>query len=72
MPHPNDTSAKQVRHEWDKNNKSATGVQQEYDMSTTQVLHEPRECETSEKVWLFDNDTSENLFSHPYISYIAI
>ena len=72
MPDPTDASAKQVRQEWDKNSKSATGVQQECDISATKVLHEPLECDTSEKVWLFDNDTSENLFSHPYISYIAI
>ena len=28
------------------------------------------ECETTEKID-FDNDTSENIFSHPYIYYMA-
>ena len=36
----------------------------------TRVLHERQECDTSEN-FNFDNDTSENVFSHPYISYIA-
>ena len=36
----------------------------------TRVLHERQECDTSEN-FNFDNDTSENVFSHPYIRYIA-
>ena len=43
----------------DMNDTSAT--------RTTRVLHEGHEW----KRFDFDNDTSENIFSHPYISYIA-
>ena len=34
------------------------------------MRHEGRECDTSENID-FDNNTSENIFSHTYISYIA-
>ena len=51
----------------------ATRVQhkrQECETSATRVLHERQERDTSEK-FDFDNDTSENIFSHPYITYMA-
>ena len=44
------------------------------DMSATRVLHEQHECDTSAtrvKIFDFDNDTSENIFSHPHIGYVA-
>ena len=34
------------------------------------MLHKRHECDTSEK-FDFDNDTGKNIFSHPYIYYIA-
>ena len=40
------------------------------DTSATQVRHERHECDTSEKFW-FCKDTGENIFSHPYIYYMA-
>ena len=39
--------------------------------------HERHECDTNDTTAIrvkkvdFDNDTSENIFSHPYISYMA-
>ena len=55
--------------------------QHKFDTSTTRVLHEPHECDTSAtqttrsatrvKKFDFDNDTSKNIFSHPYIYYMA-
>ena len=56
-----------------------TRVQQRYESNTspklaTQVRHE---CYTNDmsatrvKNFDFDNDTSKNIFSHPYINYIA-
>ena len=44
------------------------------DTSATRVQHE---CYTNDTIaarvknFDFDNDTSENIFSHPYISYMA-
>ena len=52
-----------VQHECSTNDKSAKPVQHECytkDKSATQV-----------KNFDFDNDTSENIFSHPYITYMA-
>ena len=51
-----------------------TLVWHEWDTSVTRVLHERHECDTSAtrlKNFDFDNDTSENIFPHPYNSYIA-
>ena len=53
------TQVTQMQHECDTS-----------DTSATRVLHERHECDTSEKFW-FCNDTSKNLFSHPYIYYMA-
>ena len=68
-----DTNATRVQHEgheWDTNNLSAT-----------RVLHERHECNTSatrttrvrheRKKIDFDNDTSENIFSHPFVNYVV-
>ena len=52
-----DTNATQARHERHEWDKSDTSATQ-----TTRVRHG--------KFWL-DNDTSENIFLHPYISYMA-
>ena len=43
-------------------------------MSATQALHERHECDTGwtpVKNFDFVSGMSENIFSHPYISYIA-
>ena len=56
----NNTSARHKRH---KSNTRATW--------TTRVLHKRHECDTSVtrvKNFDFDDDTSHNIFSHPYIS----
>ena len=45
--------------------------------SATQVRHEQHKCDTNDtsatrvKNLDFDNDTSKNIFSHPYIYYMA-
>ena len=47
------------------------------DTSATRATGVRRECNTNDtsatrvKNFDFDNDTSENIFSHPYISYMA-
>ena len=57
---------------------SATRVQHERDMSPRRVLHEYCECHTNDsvatrvKIFDFDNGTSENIFSHLSINYMAI
>ena len=74
---PNDTSASQttrVQHEWDTSDTSATRVRHECDTSATRVLLERHKCDTSAtrgKNFDFDNNTSEIMLSHPYISYMA-
>ena len=60
MPHRSDTSAIQ-----------ATRVWHVWDTSGTRLLHERPKYDTSEN-FDFDNDTSENIFSQPYINYMAI
>ena len=45
-------------------------MRHECDTSVPPVLHEGHECDTSEN-FDFDNDTSKNIFSHPYIYYMA-
>ena len=44
-------------------------LQRECQTRATRMLHERQDCDTSEKFW-FDNNTSENIFSYPYLSYI--
>ena len=51
-----------------------TRMQHESDTSAIRVLHERLECDTSPtrvKKIDFDNGTSDNIFSYPYISYMA-
>ena len=58
-----DTSETRVRHERHECNANAT-----------RVLHKRHECDASAtrvKHFDFDNDTSKNIFSHPYIYYMA-
>ena len=57
------TRTTRVQHEWDTSNTSATPVQHECytnDTNAPQVRN-----------FDFDHDTSENVFSHPHISYMA-
>ena len=68
------TSARHERHECDTNDTSATRVTHDWNTSATRVTHECNTSDTSAtrvKNFDFDNETSENIFSHPYISYIA-
>ena len=56
----------------DTSETRATQVQHKCDISdtsATQVLHEQTKA-TRVKNFDFDNDTSEKMFSHPYISYM--
>ena len=68
MPDTSNTSATratQMQHECDTSNMSATQVRRECytkDTSATGVRV---------KNFDFDNDTSKNIFSHPYIYYMA-
>ena len=51
-----------------------TRMQHERDTSATRLLQEQHECDTSVtrvKNFDFDNDKSENVFSHSYVSYMA-
>ena len=70
-------SATRVQHECDTSDTNATQVQHEWDMSdasATQVQHECYTNHTSTtqmKKFDFVNDTSKNIFSHPYIYYMA-
>ena len=68
------TSARHERHECDTSATLVTRVRHECDTSATRVLYERHECDTSAtlvKIFDFDNGTSKNIFSHPYIYYIA-
>ena len=74
------TSVRHERQKCDTNDTSATRVRHErheYNTSATRVRHERHECYTNDtgatlvKNFDFDNKTSENIFSHPYNSYIA-
>ena len=56
--------ATQMQHECD----TSDTMRHECDTSVTQVLHERHECDTSENVD-FDNGTSKNIFSNPYIYF---
>ena len=59
-------SARHELHEWDTN-----------DTSATRVLHEQHECNTNNtsptrvKNFNFGNHASENIYSQPYINYMA-
>ena len=55
----------------------ATGIRHECNTSDTSAARVRRECYTNDasatrvKNFDFDNDTSENMFSNPYIFYMA-
>ena len=55
----------------------ATRVQHMCDTSATRTTRVRQECYTNDtstarvKKFDFDNDTSKNIFSHPYIYYMA-
>ena len=51
------------QHECDKSNTKATWVRHDWDKNETSVT----QVENSD----LDNDTSENIFSYPYISYMT-
>ena len=74
------TSARHEWHECDTSDISATQVQHEWqerdtiDTKTTRVRHVCYTNHTSVargKKFISNNETSENIFSHPYISYVA-
>ena len=70
----NNTNATRVQHEWDTSNTSATQVRHLSALRMTQVQHECFTNDTSVarvKDFDFDNDTSRNIFLHPYIYYMA-
>ena len=79
----NSMSGKWVQHERHECNTSETRVtqvlheQHKCDTSATQTTWVQHDCykndasATRVKKFDFDNDASENIFSHPYISYIA-
>ena len=68
------TLATRVQHESDTSNTSATQVQHGCYTQTIRVQHK---CYTNDTSGAqvqncdFDNDTSKNIFSHPYIYYMA-
>ena len=62
-----------ARHEWQSATR-VTRIQHECntsDTSPTQVRHECDTSATQVKNFDFDNDTGKNIFSHPYIYYMA-
>ena len=78
MPDTNDTSATRIRQECDTNDMSETRTTRvEYNTSARRVLLERHMCYTNDtsatrvKIFDFDNDTNENTFSYPRISYMA-
>ena len=74
------TRATRVRRKFVTNDTTATRVTRvrcKCDTSATRTTRVRHECYTSGtsatrvKNFYFDNDTSENIFSHPYTSYMA-
>ena len=74
------TSTRNERHEWHECNTSATlgtRVQHEQHKCNTSATRVRHECYTNNKSvtrvknFDFDNGTSKNIFSHPYIYYVA-
>ena len=67
----------QERHECNTSATLATPVQHEWNMSNTSPTQVQHECYTNDtsatplKNFDFDNDMSKNIFSHPYIYYMA-
>ena len=62
LKHNCQTRATWLRHKWHKCNTKANVW---HECNTTSTMA------TQVKNFDFDNDTSENIFSHPYISYMA-
>ena len=83
VPDTSDASAtrvKQARHEWHEYNTSETRmrrVRHEWNTIAIQTTRVRQECYTDNKSTTrvenfdFNNDTSENICSHSYVSYIA-
>ena len=80
MSETSDTSATQVRQEWhdcNTNDIIAARVRHKCDTSATRTTRVRKECYTNDasatrvKNFDFYNETSENIFSRPYISYMA-
>ena len=80
MPDTSDTSATgatRMKHGCGTSDTSETRVRHERhecNTNATRVLHKRHECDASAtrvKHFDFDNDTSKNIFSHPYIYYMA-
>ena len=86
VPDTNDTSAtqttraRQERHDCDTSETRATPVWHNWhdcDTSSTWTTRVRHKCDTNDtsvtrvKNFDFDKGTSENVFSHPYISYMA-
>ena len=71
------TLVTRVQHEWHTSETSATRLQHKRDTSVTQTTLVRHECYTKDttatraKNFDFDNDTGKNIFSHPYIHYMA-
>ena len=71
--HECNTTATQLRREWDTSNTSATQKQHKCytnDTNVTRVLHEHTSVKRV-KNFDFDNHTRKNIASHPYIYYMA-
>ena len=67
-------SAGHERHEYNTNVTGVRHERHECKTSAIRVLHEQHKCDTSVtrvRNFNFDNDTSENIFSQPYISYMV-
>ena len=78
MPNTSDTSAtpvtqmrQRVGHEWDRSDTSATRVLHEGHEFKTKIFLLVSLSKAKVKNFVFDNDTSKNIFSHPYIYYMA-
>ena len=75
--HECDTNATQLRHErheWDTSATPVLNERHDCDTSATRMRHE---CYTNDTIatqvknFDFDNNTSKNIFSHPYVYYMA-
>ena len=71
------TSARQKRHQRDTSETRGAWMQHKCDMSATRTARVGHECYTNDtsakwvKKFDFDYDTSKNVFSHPFIYYMA-
>ena len=60
-----------MQHEWDMSDTSPKQVQHKDNTSATQVLHYMNDTSATRVNFDFDNYTSKNIFSHPYIYYMV-